>query len=142
MRLQYKGDSGVCVCELISYLAIIIVGPEECRPYSCFSPPSPRPSSPPPAIKPIINKTSLFPRFQHSTQHFIHRRKEESIGVHPKTTNTTTKTNTQTNTKTKAKFRKYKTCAIFLKSRGFKDIKYDILSSVHLSFVGQLSSTQ
>ena len=35
-----------------------------------------------------------------------------------------TKTQTQTKTKTKTKFLKDPTCAIFLKSRGFKDIKY------------------
>ena len=34
----------------------IFVGPEGCRPYSCFSSSSP----PPPAIKPTINKTSVF----------------------------------------------------------------------------------
>ena len=122
----------------------LLSDPKGVRPYFCFSPPSPSPSS---AIKPNINKTSVFRQFQHSNQHFIHRRKEDSTRVHREKTNTTTKTNTETNTtntetNTKTKFRKYKTCAIFLKSRGFKDIKYDILSSVHLSFVAQLSSTQ
>ena len=106
-----------------------IVGPKGCRPYSCFSPPPPS-SSPPSAIKPNINKTSVFRRFQHSNQHFIHRRKEDSTGVHLEKTNTTTKTNTKTNTRTKTKwkFKKYLTYAIFSKSRGCKDIKYDIFS--------------
>ena len=120
----------------------VIVGPKGYRPYSFFSPSSP----PSPAIKSTINKTSVFWWFQHSNQHFIHRRKEDSTGVHREKTNTTTKTNTETNTtntetNTKTKFRKYKTCAIFLKSRGFRDIKYDILSSVRLSFGAQLSSS-
>ena len=39
-------------------------------------------------------------------------------------TKTKTKTNTKTKKKTKTKFLKDPTCAIFLKSRGFKDIKY------------------
>ena len=37
---------------------------------------------------------------------------------------TKTQTQTKTKTKTKTKFLKDPTCAIFLKSRGFKDIKY------------------
>jgi len=42
----------------------IFVRPIGSRPYSCFSFSSP----PPPAIMLIINKTSVFPRFQHSNQ--------------------------------------------------------------------------
>ena len=40
-----------------------------------------------------------------------------------------TKTKTKTKTKTMTKCRKDYTCGIFLKSRGCKDIKYDILSA-------------
>ena len=43
-------------------------------------------------------------------------------------TKTKTETKTETKTKTKTKFLKYPTCAIFLKSLGFEDIKYDILT--------------
>ena len=47
-------------------------------------------------------------------------------------TKTNTNTKTKTETKTKTKFLKYPTCAIFLKSLGFKDIKYDThASSAH-----------
>ena len=42
---------------------------------------------------------------------------------------TMTKTNTHTKTKTKTKCSKDPTYAIFLKSRGFKDIKYDNMSA-------------
>ena len=41
-------------------------------------------------------------------------------------THTKTNTRTKTETKTKTKYIKDPTCAIFLKSRGFNDIKYDI----------------
>ena len=41
-------------------------------------------------------------------------------------TKTKTKTKTKTETKIKSKFRKYLTYAIFSKSSGCKDIKYDI----------------
>ena len=41
---------------------------------------------------------------------------------------TMTKTNTHTKTMTKTKCSKDPTYAIFLKSRGFKDIKYDNMS--------------
>ena len=76
----------------------VIAGPEGYRPYSCFSPSSSPPSPPSPAIKSAIKKTSVFRWFQHSNQHFIHRRKEDSTRVHREKTNTTTKTNTETNT--------------------------------------------
>ena len=52
--------------------------------------------------------------------------------VHFKTktiTNIKTKTKTKTVTKTKTTFLKDTTCAMFLKSWGFKDIKYDIIST-------------
>ena len=42
---------------------------------------------------------------------------------------TKTKTKTKAKTKTKTKYRKYYTRGIFSKSRGSKDIKYDILSA-------------
>ena len=47
----------------------------------------------------------------------------------PMTPTVNLKTNTNTKTKTKTKFLKDPTCAIFLKSLGFKDIKYDTHAS-------------
>ena len=115
-----------------------------CRPYSCFSFSSP----PPPAIMLIINKTSVFPRFQHSNQNisyivgkrtapgFIRRQQIQRQRQIQRNT-----TNTETNIKTKTEVKKYKSCTIFSKSRECKDIKYDIHSSVaQLSSVTQLSS--
>ena len=49
--------------------------------------------------------------------------KEDDVFCHTVMTKTKTKTNTKT--KTKTKYQKDPTCAIFLKSRRFKDIKYD-----------------
>jgi hypothetical protein len=43
--------------------------------------------------------------------------------------------------KHKDKVQKIQDMCYILKSRGFRDIKYDILSSVHLSFGAQLSSS-
>ena len=56
-------------------------------------------------------------------------------------TKTNTKTNTNTKTKTKTQFIKDPTCAIFLKSLGFKDIKYDTHASpVHHQLIISASS--
>ena len=63
--------------------------------------------------------------------YIIHRRKAEDIVYHSVMTMTMTKTHTKTNTKiktktmTKTKCSKDPSHAIFLKSREFKDIKYD-----------------
>ena len=50
---------------------------------------------------------------------------KDDVFCHTVMTNTKTKTNTNTNTKTKTKCIEDPTYAIFLKSREFKDIKYD-----------------
>ena len=96
VRPSFNSNSFAAFLNLLS-------DPKGVRPYSCFSPSSSSSPPSPPAIKPIVNKTSVFRRFQHSNQHFIHRRKEDSTGVHLEKTNTTTKTNTKTNTRTKTK---------------------------------------
>merc|ERR1712212_1140972 len=64
-----------------------------------------------------------------NTLYIIHRRKAEDIVYHSVMTMTMTKTHTKTNTKTKTmtktKCLKDPSHAIFLKSRKFKDIRYD-----------------
>ena len=66
-------------------------------------------------------------------------RKEDDVFCHTVITKTKTKTNTKT--KTKTKYQKDPACAIFLKSRRFKDIKYDTYaSSVHQQHIISASS--